>query len=323
MILILSNKWDVTVDFVVRELRQRNHPFLRINAEDLPKENCTISLHPFSIRITKQRREYDLALDVGVIWNRRPGKAYDDVPRSERPSEALKTYVENQWYSWLEALQLLEEVLWINHPRLNGQMENKARQLLVAQKIGFHIPDTLISNDPDPIMTLHRKYDNKLVVKALYSPLIEDVEQDYFIFSNVIESWPGQCDPELRVSPAIYQEPLFPKVDYRVTVVGDTVLAAKIYSSSDEFFADWRTQKDGLTFERVVLPKDIERMCRQYVKESGLVFGAIDLVEFKGRYYFLEINPNGEWGWLQKPHGLPIADVLCSFMTKFDLLNKG
>jgi hypothetical protein len=118
-------------------------------------------------------------------------------------------------------------------------MENKVRQLLMAQEIGFRIPDTLISSDPDPIMKLHKKYDNKLIAKALYSPLIEEAEQDYFILSNVIESWPAQCDPELRISPAIYQEPLFPKVDYRVTVVGDTVLAAKIYSSSKEFFADW------------------------------------------------------------------------------------
>jgi glutathione synthase/RimK-type ligase-like ATP-grasp enzyme len=223
----------------------------------------------------------------------------------------------------LEALQLLKEVLWINHPRINGQMENKVRQLLMAQEIGFRIPDTLISSDPDPIMKLHKKYDNKLIAKALYSPLIEEAEQDYFILSNVIESWPAQCDPELRISPAIYQEPLFPKVDYRVTVVGDTVLAAKIYSSSKEFFADWRTQKDGLTFEKAVLPGDIERMCRQYVRESGLVFGAIDLVEFNGRYYFLEINPNGEWGWLQKPHGLPIAEVLCSYMTESDMLSRG
>jgi glutathione synthase/RimK-type ligase-like ATP-grasp enzyme len=30
----------------------------------------------------------------------------------------------------------------------------------------------------------------------------------------------------------------------------------------------------------------------------GLNFGAIDLVESKGSYFFIEINPTGEWGWL-------------------------
>lgn len=38
MILILSNKWDITVDFVVRELKARHAEFVRINTEDLTQD---------------------------------------------------------------------------------------------------------------------------------------------------------------------------------------------------------------------------------------------------------------------------------------------
>jgi len=54
------------------------------------------------------------------------------------------------------------------------------------------------------------------------------------------------------------------------------------------------------------------------VKEAGLLFGAVDFVEHEGKFIFLEINPNGEWGWLQKPHNVPIAETLCDLMISRD-----
>jgi glutathione synthase/RimK-type ligase-like ATP-grasp enzyme len=59
-------------------------------------------------------------------------------------------------------------------------------------------------------------------------------------------------------------------------------------------------------------------MCRKIVSDSGLIFGAIDLVQHDGEYYFLEINPNGEWGWLQHPHDVPIANALCDVFVAHD-----
>lgn len=319
MILILSNKWDVTVDFVVKELRQRNHPFLRLNTEELAVEQATVSLPDFHIWVSKRSEVYDLTRDIRVIWNRRPGKPFDDVPRIERPSLATQHFVNDQWYSWLESLQLIPGVTWINHPQADSAMESKIRQLQLASRIGFPIPRTLISNDPNNVRVHLQKSGGKLVTKALYSPLIEEPEQDYFIFSTEISEISADSDTQIRLCPSIFQESLSPKTDYRVTVVGDRVLPARVESSSGSPVAlDWRTQKDGLTFRRCNLPAEIEELCRNFVLESGLVFGAIDLVERDGRFVFLEINPNGEWGWLQKPYGIPIADTLCDLMVRQD-----
>ena len=81
---------------------------------------------------------------------------------------------------------------------------------------------------------------------------------------------------------------------------------------------DWRTEKTGLEFSACRLPEKIEFLCKKIVIDNGLVFGAIDLVEHNGNFYFLEINPNGEWGWLQYPHEIPIASTLCDYMTLHD-----
>ena len=51
------------------------------------------------------------------------------------------------------------------------------------------------------------------------------------------------------------------------------------------------------------LPKTVSDFCIKYTKELNLNFGAIDLVLYNGEYYFIEINPTGEWSWLQKNTG--------------------
>lgn len=321
MILILSNKWDITVDFVIRELRSRGHNFLRLNTEDLTSERATITLPDFHIWVSKQDDLYDLANDVRVVWNRRPGKPFDDSPLEEKPSLGTQHFVNDQWYSWLEALQLLPNVTWINHPEAGSKMESKVRQLWLADKLGFLIPDTICSNDPDFARKHLKRCGDKLITKALYSPLIEDTDQDYFIFTNEINELHSNDDGDFRLSPCIMQKALVPKIDYRVTVVGNMVMPVRIESTNATPVAlDWRAQKDGLRFSRCKLPIEIEMLCLTYVNQGGLIFGAIDLLEHDGRFIFLEINPNGEWGWLQKPNGIPIAEALCDLMISKDTL---
>jgi glutathione synthase/RimK-type ligase-like ATP-grasp enzyme len=50
---------------------------------------------------------------------------------------------------------------------------------------------------------------------------------------------------------------------------------------------------------------------RALMTELGLVFGAIDLIcTPAGEYVFLEVNPGGEWGMLERDLRLPIADAI-------------
>jgi len=319
MILLLSNKWDITVDFVVAELRARGCDFMRINAEDLASGRATICLPELRILVSKRGEVHDLTRTVNVIWNRRPGKPFDDILPSARPSPATQSFVNDQWFSWLEALQLIPNVTWINHPQANDAMENKARQLSMASRIGFQIPETVITNDPEKTRQLARKHGNRLVAKALYSPLIEEPDEDYFVFTNEITAADLTAEEEIRISPSIFQQSLSPKIDYRVTVVGETVLPVRVECQNQKHsHIDWRTEKNELRFIACNLPPEIENLCSRYVKASGLVFGAMDLVEHNGRLFFLEINPNGEWGWLQKPNNIPIAETLCDLMIFYD-----
>ena len=90
MILVISNKWDVTVDFVILELQKRQHHYARLNTEDLPHRRATISLPSLSLTIGRDHDVLDIVRDAHVIWNRRPGYPFDDVPVEKRPSPAIQ-----------------------------------------------------------------------------------------------------------------------------------------------------------------------------------------------------------------------------------------
>ncbi|MBN8473617.1 hypothetical protein [Sulfuritalea sp.] len=315
MILILSNKWDITVDFVVRELKRRDAEFLRINTEDLTKDGVAFYFPGPRLMVTRDGKAFDLSSCITAIWCRRPGKPFDFLPKEENPSEAIQKFVSDQWYACLEALELIDGARWINPPAENDRMESKLRQLRLATELGFSIPRTLVSNSGNEIRAFCHSENDRIVAKALYAPLIEEPDQDFFIFSNVVTQKNLNDDDALSVAPSIFQQVLSPKIDYRVTVVGSSVFPVRVVSNTggDEAL-DWRTRESELRFEICKLPQHIEGLCRDYVAKAGLIFGALDLVEYSGEFYFLEINPNGEWGWLEKTVGVKISSAICDIL---------
>ena len=316
MLLILSNKWDISVDFVVRECRNRNLPYIRLNTEDLISNGASITIDDeTNIFLDKDGVIYHLNDCITSVWCRRPGKVYEFVD-GEKPSEAVQKFVHEQWIIWLEALSLLDNVLWVNDPMTSAKMENKIVQLNYARSLGFEIPKTIVTNSTNKIKEYFGSKDKKIIAKALYSPLIEEPDQDYFIFTNAIKI-DQLVYEEVSICPSIFQERLSPKRDFRVTVVAEQVMSVEIkIEDSNHSNIDWRTLENDVQYKAIKLPKGLERKCADYVKQCGLIFGAIDIVEYNDTYYFIEINPSGEWGWLQKQLGTPVAEEICSLFLK-------
>jgi glutathione synthase/RimK-type ligase-like ATP-grasp enzyme len=51
------------------------------------------------------------------------------------------------------------------------------------------------------------------------------------------------------------------------------------------------------------------------MEELRLTFGAIDLIETpEGEYVFLEVNPNGQWLWLDDMLKLGISDAVADWL---------
>ncbi|MFX0141485.1 MAG: hypothetical protein ACFFDN_48050 [Candidatus Hodarchaeota archaeon] len=316
MILILTNKYDISADYVTNILHKKKYEFLRINSEDIINKKVSIELPEFTYTIQSKEKIFNINKNLNSVWFRRPGKPFEFEPLERQPEKPIMTYIENQWHIFLESLLSIDHVYWMNNPMNNHIAENKIYQLKIANKLGFKIPKSCITNDLQILNEFLKSLNKEIIAKSLYLPLIEYAEKDYFIFTNIIETINDIKKEELSLSPVIFQEYLKQKIDYRVTVVGDTCFSVRIEFKNNKIPVDWRTYKNNIRFKKTDLPSDIINKCIKLVKYFSLNFGAIDLVESKDDFYFLEINPNGEWGWLQTEANLPIAETIVQYLAR-------
>jgi glutathione synthase/RimK-type ligase-like ATP-grasp enzyme len=108
------------------------------------------------------------------------------------------------------------------------------------------------------------------------------------------------------------------RVELRITVVGDQVFAAEIHSQkAKRTRIDWRRYDLAHTPHYPhTLPDEVRRSCVELVRRLGLCYGAIDMVLTPdGRYVFLEINPNGQFLWIEQLTGMPISDAICDLLA--------
>lgn len=306
MILILTNKLDVGADWVVRELVERHSVVLRLNTEDLAetlvrwqaRDECEIA--------TPQRRF--LASEVTAIWYRRPGRPFGDRLMQDSPAYVLNS----QWRAFLTGvLYDLPKVRWINHPELNARAESKVRQLRAASACGLRVPETVITNSSEVARMAADKWTEGAVIKALDAPLVVKERREQFVFTTRIRRRHLQDPEAFSMAPVIVQQRIAPRIDVRVTVVDNHAFAARAQKVGRQ---DWRLERRRVIFVPFDLPRRLQAQCVELVGSMGLRFGAIDLVRTPNAYYFLEINPNGEWGWLQKV-GLPIAQAIADALV--------
>jgi glutathione synthase/RimK-type ligase-like ATP-grasp enzyme len=149
--------------------------------------------------------------------------------------------------------------------------------------------------------------------KSVDTAVLAFGDREGFVYSNIVT---GQelCESELSISPVVVQEYLFPKVDLRITVAGSKVYAVEIRKDKDGVEGDWRKLKDEVDFIPVQIAKTLEERCISFINILGLKFGAIDIVLHNGEYYFLEVNPTGEWAWLVDRSNHLIYEGICDLL---------
>jgi len=97
-------------------------------------------------------------------------------------------------------------------------------------------------------------------------------------------------------------------------VFGHTVLAAEIHSQqSDKSRHDWlHYDLEHTPYLPHALPDEVQVRCIKFLQAFGLFYGAIDLIRMlDGTYVFLDMNPFGQWAWVQDLCGLPLAEAHC------------
>ena len=242
------------------------------------------------------------------IWFRRTMLPDVNLPLSE------KIYLLKEFEYLLKNIFATIEGNWLSDPFLVYRAENKLLQLKYAKELGFKVPETLVSATV-PQIRLFADKQGAIIVKPIYSGRIESDAGPDFMFTNVVNEQHLADMEKYDVTPCIFQQEIKKKLELRVTVIGKEVFCAQVDSQkSMESRTDWRREKNK--FESFNLPIDVAEMCVSLVEKLGLRFGAIDLILTPDdSFVFLEINPNGQWVWIETETGLKISEALINELT--------
>lgn len=304
MILIISHKADFTTDFLVNILNRRDIEYRRFNCEDIFSSEINIEINGGFIFSILGQDHYD------SVWFRRT-----KFPTLDNEAIADRRYLLTEADALLKNIFAAVSAKWLSHPDVVYRAENKLYQLKSARSIGFAIPETLVTTSKEDLSAFYHENNGDVIIKPLSQTRLPSEKSPSFIFTNLVPpSLMDQLD-SFDLTPCIFQRNIQKKFEVRVTVVGDNAFAASVDSqSSEQSKIDWRRERRS--FERHELPAEVERLCVHLVKELGLGFGAIDLIYTpEGQYIFLEINPNGQWVWIEAETSLPISDAIIKYLT--------
>jgi len=180
------------------------------------------------------------------------------------------------------------------------------------------IPETVVTNDAAEARVAFARFGGQMIAKPVRTGYIEIGGAPHAIYTSAVSASDLEDMSGAELSPVIYQ-PLIPKrCDVRVTVVGDQLFIAEIDSQGNEAAkVDWRRTDDPLLpHRRGSIPDELAAAVREFMRRLGLTFGALDFVATPdGELVFLEVNPNGQWLWLDDQLELGISDTVAQWLA--------
>ncbi|MFZ9890150.1 MAG: MvdC/MvdD family ATP grasp protein [Myxococcota bacterium] len=312
VLLVTRSDDNGAVDLVARALVERGAVPIRLDTDRYPQQLSISTAYVAGIaRRTLSLPEQTIDLgEVSASWYRR-FFAGGSLPSSLGDTrEACVHESRRTLYGTIASLGCFE----LDPLIAVREADHKELQLRRAAACGLLVPATLFSNDPAAVRAFFDDVGGRMVTKmqssfAIYRGGVENV-----VFTNVVHRRELDDLEGLRFAPMIFQEWLDKELELRVTVVGRQAFAASIDSQRRQQTAvDWRRDGVGLLdeWQPYVLPADIEQALLRLTESFHLNYAAADIVLTKdGRHVFLELNAGGEWLWLARAPGLPIAEAL-------------
>lgn len=311
--LLITEQFEPTADVLLAELRRRGVPCVRWNLDRYPLGStltCRAANEAFSGEIVTDGRRVDLD-DVVSIWCRgfRPRGLPDHIGKAERH------FAETEAQRALDALLTIEGVLWVNHPHRHAAANAKAAQLRAARRLGLEIPPTLVTNDADAARAFLAKADGPVVYKAMSQSL--DTEPGRALFTGLVTEREIAKLDAIELTPGIFQQFVPKAYELRVTVVGERLFGVRLDSQAHAASRiDWRHIPLDLDHQAIALPPAIAAKIRAFMQVFGLTYGAFDfIVTPEGRHVFLEVNPAGQYMWVEAKTGLEITAALADVLS--------
>ena len=227
---------------------------------------------------------------------------------------ADRAFAYNECHAAITGLWSALDAHWVNDPERDLVASRKVVQLKRAAELGMRVPRTCITNDPDEAAAfVEAEGPERTVYKSFLG------SEDAWRETRVMRPDERALLDNVRFAPVIFQEFIPAAVDVRVTVVGTELFPAAISSQETRYPHDFRMDLEAARIEPHILPDDVAGGLLALMASFGLTYGAIDLrLTPEGEYVFLEVNPAGQWLFVELRTGQPITDAVVGYLMAHD-----
>lgn len=289
MILLVSVDNDTMTDEICSWLSYQNKEFVRLS------ENQIISKIFFDFKsnifkIFVNHIEYNLNDFKSVFY--RNGGIYYNIPKEEINNNLIDFY--NSEFKSVTGF--IYYYLRTNGVKIFGNLfskeVNKLEVLFLAKSLGFKIPDTYILSQLKDFAKIDssRKYITKSVSEM--KPIFVDNEL-YLNYTHEINPNQSQ-DKKENIIPSLIQEKIRTTYEIRAFFFEKEIWAVATFDFSNKI--DIRNTKDSdKKYLPYKFPIEIQRKIHKMAKILDLKCGTIDLIKSDNDFYFLEINPLGQF----------------------------
>lgn len=306
-IVVFSAFKDLETDYVLVELNRRGIPFVRINSFDLTDRLSTIGT-------SKKTFPFDTD-KVNIIWNRMPfnvrgavslKSSYEDIFADE----------ERYWY-FQNMFTSLENKIWVNPQYAESRANCKSLQLEKAKIAGFNVPATIMTNNPDEVKELYKRF-GRIVYKPIFHSGQISSDDEICVFTNLLSEKDLNLVENVKQGPGIFQQYIEKDYDLRIIVIGKEIFPIRIESQDNPIsVVDWkRADFRDLQCNLIKVDQKLESMAYRVCYDLGIMTAAIDMVVAKdGKEYFLELNPAGRWLQFEIATGTKIRQSLADLLS--------
>lgn len=299
-ILIITSSFDLTSDYLISRFGNQAN-FFRFNTDFFGEylidirnlEGWNISSQYWTLN----------EKDVFSIYYRKP-----TLPKLDNYEPKYHGLMYKDMISTIDGIIEVFKGRCLSKPSILRKSENKIYQLRIAEEIGFDMPESLITNSKDSV---YKFCCNKnMIVKPLSMGKLSFKNRVGIIQTNLVNH--DLAVDDLEHSTTYFQQYIPKDYEVRVTIINGNCHTVRIDSKEK---VDWRKSDNDNKYSEISLPKDIKEKCLLMLKKLELNFGAFDFIVQNGKFIFLEVNPNGQWYWLEEKLNLNISDDIFTFLS--------
>jgi hypothetical protein len=253
----------------------------------------------------------------GFWWLKDTLRSYSGGDRNT----SISSFVEREWITLLEALvRFTPGAMWINTPWGNRYAANKLGQLQVASNLEWAVPHTVVTNSRERALSFAEKakLDGGEVIYKTMTTYFEPPDQ--FVYTNRVSmDTIRQEDGSIAIAPCEFQEEIVKESELRLTVIGDRLFPVLIDSQArEETRVDWRRDQSEVAYKVTDVNEDVTKKAIGMLKALRIQYGAIDAINTRsGKSIFLEINPMGQWLWLENKLHLDITSTIADRLVSY------